>query len=98
MKDIRDTPLYRQAKEIHEALRQPGTGRISDGAEAHVSPDGRRAVFSGLIMDDLEGGAGTRICSVDLTSGEIRVLTFGPNVDRWPKFAPDGRWIAFLSD
>ena len=49
-------------------------------------------------MDTLEGTPPTRICQVDLTSGDTRVLTFGPNTDRLPKFSPDGRQVAFLSD
>ena len=97
-RDIRETDLYREAEALYRALRQPGTGQISDAAEVHVSPDGRHAVFAGSIMDKLEGTAPTRICSTDLASGETRVLTFGPNVDRSPKFSPDGRYIAFLSD
>jgi len=35
---------------------------------------------------------------VDLASGHSGVLTFGPQTDRLPKWSPDGRQIAFLSD
>src|SRR5207302_3118810 len=97
-KDIRETSLYREAAAIYNALRQPGTGRISDAVEVHASPDGRSAVFAGAMLDKLEAAPPTRICRVDLTSGETRVLTFGPNTDRLPKYSPDGRHIAFLSD
>src|SRR5690606_14913613 len=37
-------------------------------------------------------------CRIDLTSGDTRVMTFGPHTDRLPKYSPDGRLIAFLSD
>ena len=97
-RDIRTTELYREVEALVKALRQPGTGQISDAVEVHASPDGRRAVFAGTLVDALEGTPPTRICSTDLTTGDTRVLTFGPNIDRLPKFSPDGRHIAFLSD
>jgi dipeptidyl aminopeptidase/acylaminoacyl peptidase len=97
-KDIRATELYRETETLWRALRQPGTGQISDAAEVHVSPDGQHVVFAGTLLDKLEGAPPTRICLTDLATGCTRVLTFGPNVDRLPKFSPQGQHIAFLSD
>jgi dipeptidyl aminopeptidase/acylaminoacyl peptidase len=96
--DIRGTALYRQIAAMCERLRQPGSGQVSDATEPHVSPDGRYVVFAGTLMDSLSGQAPTRICRLDLYSAEMRVLTFGPKTDRLPKYSPDGRWVAFLSD
>jgi len=96
--DIRTTALYKEADALYRTMRRPGTGQISDAAELSVSPDGECAVFAGTIVDELKGVLPTRICSVNLSSGETRVITFGPNSDRQPKFSPDGRRIAFLSD
>src|SRR5688572_30055658 len=97
-RDIRETALYREAEALFKTLRQPGTGQISDAVEVHVSPDGQRAVFTATLMDKLEGSPPTRIALTELSGGDTRVLTFGPNTDRLPKFSPDGRQIAFLSD
>jgi dipeptidyl aminopeptidase/acylaminoacyl peptidase len=97
-KDIRETLLYRETEALYKALRQPGTGQISDAADIHASPDGKRALFAGTIMDTLQGTPSTRICQIDLASGDTRVLTFGPHIDRLPKYSPDGRQAAFLSD
>src|ERR1700743_3086875 len=95
---MRNTQLYREAEALYTRLRQSGSGQISEAAEVHVSRDGRRAVFAGTLVDSLEGAPPTRICCTDLTTGDTRTLTCGPNVDRLPKFSPDGRQIAFLSD
>jgi dipeptidyl aminopeptidase/acylaminoacyl peptidase len=96
--DIRQAVLYREAESLYKTFREPGTGRISDAAEVHVAPDGQTAVFAGTLMDTLEGTPPTRICEVHLVSGAIKVLTFGPNLDRLPKYSPRGQHIAFLSD
>jgi dipeptidyl aminopeptidase/acylaminoacyl peptidase len=97
-RDMRDTPLYREAESLLQALRSPGTGQISDAAELNVSPDGKRAVFAATIMDRLAGLPPTRIAEVEFSTGSARVLTFGPNTDRLPRYSPDGRRVAFLSD
>jgi dipeptidyl aminopeptidase/acylaminoacyl peptidase len=54
-------------------------------------------VFTGTLVD-AGNEAVTRVCLTDLRTGDTRVLTLGPNIDRSPKFSPDGRQIAFLSD
>jgi dipeptidyl aminopeptidase/acylaminoacyl peptidase len=97
-KDIRATALYQEAELLQTLIRRPGSGQISDAADLHVSPDGERVAYAGVMIDELEGGPQTRICQTDIALGETRVLTFGPNTDRLPKYSPNGRYIAFLSD
>jgi dipeptidyl aminopeptidase/acylaminoacyl peptidase len=97
-RDLRTTETYRSVEALVKESRRPGTGQISDAHELHAAPDGTRAVFAGVVVDALQGIFPTRICEVELTSGDLRVLTFGPNTDRLPKYAPDGRRVAFLSD
>ena len=97
-RDLRDSALYLKAESLYKTFLAPGTGRIVDASELHVAPDGRTAVFSATIVDRLDGDRPTRIGMIDLVSGEVRVLTSGPGVDRSPKFSPNGRQIAFLSD
>jgi dipeptidyl aminopeptidase/acylaminoacyl peptidase len=97
-KDIRATEVYREVEALYRRLRQPGSGLISDAVDLAVAPDGRHAVFAGTLIDKLEGAASTRLCRIDLVSGEMSVMSFGPNTDRLPGYSPDGRHIAFLSD
>jgi len=53
-----------------------------------VSPDGRTIVF------DLLGD----IYTLATDGGEAKPLTTGRAWDRWPRFSPDGKSIAFSSD
>jgi dipeptidyl aminopeptidase/acylaminoacyl peptidase len=95
-RDICSSALYQEAETCFRLARRPGTGQISDAGELDVSPDGR-AVFTGVLAEP-DGKLVTRICRIDLRSGDTRVLTAGSPADRSAKFSPNGRWIAFLSD
>jgi Tol biopolymer transport system component len=53
-----------------------------------VSPDGKTIAFE-LLGD---------IYSMPITGGEAMLVDGGMAFDSQPKFSPDGKWIAFLSD
>ena len=97
-KDLRQTNLYQEVQSLCHTFRQPGAGTITDAAELQTSPDGSRAVFTATIIDKLDGTLPTSIAQIDLSSGNTQILTNGSNRDRLPKYAPDGKQIAFLSD
>ena len=96
--DLRETVVYQEAEELYREIRQPGSGQISDAAEVHASSDGSEVVFTGTVVNALQGTFPTRVCHTDLNSGATRILTRGPHTDRSPKLSPDGNTIAFLSD
>jgi dipeptidyl aminopeptidase/acylaminoacyl peptidase len=95
-RDMRDNPLFKEAEGLLRSLWEPGTGLISDAAD--VSTNGTVAAFAAAVVDRLEGSPSTRIGLTNLSDGNTRVVTFGPNNDRLPRFSPDGTRIAFLSD
>jgi len=97
-RDLRSTPLYREIEEYFRTVLEPGFGRISGALNPAPSPDGRTVAFTGARLDKLEGTAETRICLVDLESGDLREATGGPHHDRLPKWSPDGSKLAFASD
>jgi tricorn protease-like protein len=53
-----------------------------------VSADGKQIVLD--LLGDLY--------LLPLGGGEARRITAGPAWDNQPRFSPDGRWIAFVSD
>ncbi len=97
-RDIRATDLYREILQFCSNVRQPGTGRISDCSQLHASPDRKHVVFAGTVADRVEEEPPTRVALTELATGSTRLLTYGPNTDKLPRFSADGRAIAFLSD
>src|SRR5579883_3325830 len=97
-RDLRNTPLYREAQTLMSALRAPGSGRITDGSDLAIHPQGTHAVLAGSDLESLERAPKTRIVEVELATGDLRSLSLGAHMDRSPKYDPSGKEIAFLSD
>jgi len=65
--------------------------------ELAVSPDGSRVAFT--VTDPVHGTARARsIWLLDVSTGRVRRLTFSGKSDSSPRWSPDGRSIAFVSD
>jgi dipeptidyl aminopeptidase/acylaminoacyl peptidase len=65
--------------------------------ELDLSPDGTRLLFT--VTEPVKGTARQRnIWMLDVAVGTVRQLTFSAKSDSAPRWAPDGRSVAFLSD
>ncbi len=80
------TVLPQGDDKVVEAL--PGGGN-------HISPDGTHILISGYK----EGLAGVHLWTMPVAGGEPVRLAMRSDFDsRGPRWSPDGRWIAFLSE
>ncbi|MFB3778914.1 MAG: alpha/beta fold hydrolase [Bryobacteraceae bacterium] len=69
--------------------------RISD---PQVSPDGRTVAFTVQKIDLESNLRPSHIYTVPLAGGEVRQLTHEGNLNQRPRWSPDSRQIAFVSD
>lgn len=66
--------------------------------ECDISPDGMRVAFVATRMDREEDTYRSAIWLADTTTGEVRQFTAGAKRDGSPRWSPDGRWLAFVSE
>lgn len=72
---------------------------LGNDVQASWAPDGERIVFaSDRDRDSYSGRSRYQLYVADSDGGNIRRLIESEAADFMPRWSPDGRWIAFLSD
>jgi dipeptidyl aminopeptidase/acylaminoacyl peptidase len=73
--------------------------RFRIATDPRLSPDGRLVAFTVQVATSKHDGYRHAVWAVPTDgSAEARQLTIGAKHDRHPRFSPDGRTLAFLSD
>ena len=66
--------------------------------EPEISPDGARVAFVVTRLDAPGDSYRSTIYVVETSGGEPRQFTAGTKRDTSPRWSPDGKWLAFLSE
>jgi hypothetical protein len=71
---------------------------IKSVEDASTSPDGRWAVYAIQEIDREKNGRISSIWRVPVAGGAAEEVVRSKDNDRMPRFSPDGRYLAFVSD
>jgi dipeptidyl aminopeptidase/acylaminoacyl peptidase len=95
-KDLRESPEYAAVAEHVRRLHEPAFGRPHHVTDLVTTTDAGRIVVTGSVYDELDGLP--RIALYEVRDGALRALTSGGGSAKAARLAPDGSWLAFLSD
>src|SRR5437867_8932822 len=65
--------------------------------DPQLSPDGRWVAYTVTEYSLKDNRGTTRIWLADVATGQAREVTAGPGSDRQPRWAPDGKLLAFVA-
>ena len=80
-------------------LRVDDLYAMREVAEPALSPDGAWVAYSVTTLEREEDAKQSDLSLIAARGGDALQLTRDPKTSDWlPRFSPDGKWIAFLSD
>ncbi|KAL7785506.1 Alpha/Beta hydrolase protein [Trichoderma ceciliae] len=104
-RNLTQTELWKKVEKFFKNVYGPSFGKLSGAEDLAVSPDGKCLAFTGQIWTSLEMVPESHVYLLDLP-GETRLgfesqpiaVTQGQHTNKKPKWSPDGKTLAFLSD
>lgn len=96
-RDLRADPLYRETRAFFDRVYAGSFGKLASVQDVRASPDGRWIALAGSSYDALSGLPRTRIGVFDCVRQTLAMLA-GERNDSNPRWSPDSRMLAFLSD
>jgi dipeptidyl aminopeptidase/acylaminoacyl peptidase len=85
-------------QQTRRAIEAEDLYRFQLPSDSQISPDGRHVVFCLARVDRESEKKSTNLWIVETGSGQTRQLTQGDQLDRQPRWSPDGQALAFLSN
>jgi dipeptidyl aminopeptidase/acylaminoacyl peptidase len=70
---------------------------LQNVGDPQLSPDGKRVAYTVGTVSLQDNRTVSRVWLAELAGGPPRALTQGPGSDRSPRWAPDGKSLAFIS-
>lgn len=72
--------------------------KVRTVTDPQVSPDAAHVAYVVSELKEDGGAYQADVWTIPTAGGEARRLTASPVADEFPRWSPDGRWLAFLSD